>query len=55
MRKVRRALVQVPHPQLQVIPRYDQAARAYAAPVDAVRKAGAVLQKTLKLSTDQPW
>jgi len=34
---------------------YDQAAQAYAAPVDAVRKAGAVLQKALKFSAGQPW
>jgi hypothetical protein len=34
---------------------YDQAARAYSAPVDAVRKAGAVLQRALKFSADQPW
>jgi hypothetical protein len=34
---------------------YDQAAQAYDAPVDAVRKAGALLQKALRFSADKPW
>jgi hypothetical protein len=34
---------------------YDQAAEAYAAPADAVRKAGGLLQRILTLSADQPW
>jgi hypothetical protein len=34
---------------------YDEAAQAYDAPVDAVRKTGALLQKVLKLTADQPW
>jgi hypothetical protein len=34
---------------------YDQAAQAYGVPVDEVRKAGALLHKTLKLTVEQPW
>jgi hypothetical protein len=34
---------------------YDQAAEAYDAPVDEVRKAGSLLQKVLKFSSDRPW
>lgn len=34
---------------------YEQAARAYGAPADEIRRAGALLQKLLKLTADQPW